>query len=265
MNRLIPGVLLAGGWLLLLFYGSAVLFWVVVAAATGVALFEYFRMACPWLGGSRLALSLLACALPVLAAVTGRGDIVLAAMIASLLVIVVLALHGYGVVEDVHRYLSCSGFATVYVGLCVAHVVLLRLHPQGPYWLTMLVAIVAGSDTGAYYAGRAFGRRKLFPQISPKKTVAGVVGGLVAGIVAAEGLNLLFPTPVNPLLLFVAAAVLVVIGIAGDLTESMIKRSVGVKDSGTILAGHGGILDRIDSLLLTGPVLYYLLHFGLLG
>ena len=94
--------------------------------------------------------------------------------------------------------------------------------------------------------------------------MAGGVGGLLAGIAAAEVLNLLFPVQVNPFVLLVAAALRVVIGIGGDLTESMIKRSVGVKDSGTILAGHGGILDRIDSLLLTAPVLYYLLHFGLL-
>ena len=94
--------------------------------------------------------------------------------------------------------------------------------------------------------------------------MAGGVGGLLAGIVAALVLNQFFPVPVNPLALLAAAARILVIGIGGDLTESMIKRSVGVKDSGTILAGHGGILDRIDSLLLTAPVLYYLLHFGLL-
>lgn len=265
MNRLVPGVLLAGGWLALLFYGSATLFWVVVVVAACVALFEYFRMACPGLTRPHQVLAILACLLPVLAAAAGRHDLVLAAMIASLLAVVVIALHGYGVMDDVHRFMSCGGFATLYVSLCVAHVVLIRHHPQGPFWLTMLMVIVAGSDTGAYYAGRAFGRRKLFPLISPKKTVAGGIGGLLAGIVAALVLNLFFPVPVNPLALLAAAALLVVVGIGGDLTESMIKRSVGVKDSGTILAGHGGILDRIDSLLLTAPVLYYLLHFGLLG
>ena len=265
MNRLIPGVLLAGGWLALVFYGSPILFWAVAAASACLALFEYFRMAYPALKGPWLVFTILACLLPVLVSVTGRGDVLLAAMIASLLTIVAIALHGYGTMDDVHRFMSYGGFATLYISLSIAHVVLIRLHPQGPCWLTMLVAIVAGSDTGAYYAGRAYGRRTLFPLISPKKTVAGVVGGLFAGILAAEVLNLLFPTSVNPLVLFVAAGVLVGIGIAGDLTESMIKRSVGVKDSGTILAGHGGVLDRVDSLLLTAPVLYYLLHFGLLG
>jgi len=130
--------------------------------------------------------------------------------------------------------------------------------------LILLIAIVAGSDTGAYYAGKTFGKRKLFPQISPKKTIAGGVGGLVFGIAAAEGINLLFPEKTDPLLLLPVAALLIVVGIVGDLTESMIKRSVGVKDSGTILLGHGGLLDRIDSLLLTGPVLYYLLRLGVL-
>ena len=209
MNRLVPGVLLAGGWLALLFFGSVTLFWVVVVIAACLALFEYFRMASPDLTVPRLVLAILACLLPVLVAVAGRGDLILAAMIASLLAVVAIALHGYGTIGDVHRFMSCGGFATLYVSLCVAHVVLIRHHPQGPFWLTMLMVIVAGSDTGAYYAGRALGRRKLFPQISPKKTVAGGVGGLLAGIAAAEVLNLLFPVQVNPFVLLVAAALLV--------------------------------------------------------
>lgn len=255
---------MAGGWLLLLFLGSAELFWGVVVCGACIALHEYFRMVCPDLIGFRLLTTILLCLFPVLAAFSGASEIVLAALVASLLAVVAVALHGYASIPNVFAYISCSGFASVYVALCLAHVVLIRFLPQGPFWLTMLIAIVAGSDTGAYYAGKTWGKRKLFPQISPKKTVAGGVGGLVAGIVAAEGINLLFPEMADPLTLLFAASLLIVVGIGGDLTESMIKRSFGVKDSGTILFGHGGLLDRIDSLLLTGPVLYYLLRFDLL-
>lgn len=264
MSRVIPGILMAGGWLLLLFLGSAELFGVVVIAGACLALYEFFRMAMTSLRGWRLFATIGLCLFPALAAFSGQSDMVLAGVIASLLVMSAVALHGYGAMNDVFKYASFSGFACVYISLCMAHIVLIRFLPQGAFWLTMLVGIVAGSDTGAYYAGRTFGQRKLFPQISPKKTVAGVVGGLVAGVVAAEGINLLFPEKADPLALFFVAIVLVIIGIGGDLTESMIKRSFGVKDSGTILFGHGGLLDRIDSLLLTGPVLYYMLHFGIL-
>ena len=264
MNRVIPGLLLAGGWLLLLLYGSVHLFWAVVSCAAIIALHEFFRMTCPWLDGWRRLVAILACVLPVIASVSGQSDLVLAGLVGSLLATTVIALHGHAVLEDLLRFLLSSGFASVYVAISIAHVVLLRFHPQGAFWLLMLAAIVAGSDTGAYYAGRAFGERKLFPQISPKKTVAGGVGGLLAGMAAALALGLFAPAPVSMPALLLSAALLVVVGIAGDLTESMLKRAVGVKDSGAILFGHGGILDRIDSLLLTGPVLFYLLHFGLL-
>ena len=252
------------GWLLILFLGPFELFWGVVVVGACVALDEFFRMTMPLLRGWQRILTLAATLLPVMAAFSGRCDTVLAGMVISLLVIAALALHGYGVFDDVLRYACFCGFATVYISVCMAHAILLRDLPHGPFWLTMLVGIVAGSDTGAYYAGRAFGKRKLFPLISPKKTVAGGVGGMVAGVIVAGGINLLFPQQTDPVLLFFVAIVLVGIGIMGDLTESLIKRSVGVKDSGTILFGHGGVLDRIDSLLLTAPVLFYLLHFGMM-
>lgn len=264
MNRVIPGILMAVGWLLLLFQGSPLLFWAVMSGGAGVALHEFFRMVMTSLRGWRLYATIILCLCPVLAAFTGQCDTVLAGMLASLLVLMTLALHGYGTIDDVLQYTSRSGLACMYISLCVAHIVLIRFFPQGAYWLTLLVGIVAGSDTGAYYAGRAFGKRKLFPLISPKKTMAGGVGGVLAGVAVAEVINLFFPVQTDPLILGLVSILLIVIGIAGDLTESMIKRAVGVKDSGTILFGHGGLLDRIDSLLLSGPVLYYLLHFGIL-
>ena len=264
MSRVIPGMLLAGGWLLLLLLGSSSLFWGVLVLGTGLGLREFFRMACPSLTGTRLIFTVFACLLSVLASLSGAGDIVLCGTMASLLALAAIALHGFSRIENVLCFLTSGVFASIYISLCVAHLVLIRFLDQGPFWLLMLIVIVAGSDTGAYYAGRAFGKRKLFPHISPKKTVAGGIGGLIAGIAAAEGINLLFSGNVHPLTLLVAASILIVIGIAGDLTESMIKRSVNVKDSGTVLFGHGGILDRVDSLLLTAPVLYAFLHFGFL-
>jgi len=263
MSRVIPGICMAAGWLLLVFWGSCALFWGVMLLGAVLALHEFFRMTLETLRGWRQAATIGCCLGPLLASFFGHGDAVLAGMMCSLLAVAGMALHGYGSMNDSLKYVGYAGFASLYISGCMAHMVLLRAHPQGAFWLTMLVAIVAGSDTGAYYAGRAFGKRKLFPLLSPKKTVAGGVGGMIAGILAAEGINLLFPQPANPVSLLLVAMVLVVIGIAGDLTESMIKRSVECKDSGAILFGHGGVLDRLDSLLLTAPVLYYLLRFGM--
>ncbi|MGD9948618.1 MAG: phosphatidate cytidylyltransferase [Desulfobulbus sp.] len=264
MNRVIPGVLMAVCWFMLLFLGTPLLFWSVGLIVAGIALHEFFRMSCASITGIRLCATVVACLFPILTVFNGHVELLPVGLFAALLAIVTLALHGYGKVEDVLRYLTCGGFAALYISGCLAHLVLLRFLPQGPYWLALFIAMVAGSDTGAYYAGKTFGRRKLFPLISPKKTIAGGVGGILTGVVAAEGMNFLFPQPANPLLLLFASTLLIVVGIAGDLTESLIKRSVGVKDSGTVLLGHGGLLDRVDSLLLTGPVLYYLLYFHLL-
>lgn len=263
MNRVIPGVLMAVCWFLLLFWGTPVLFWWVSLIGAGIALHEFFRMTCGFITGIRLYGTILACMLPLLAVFNGQIDLLPVGLFTSLVALVLFSLQGYGKIEDVLRYLTCGSFAALYISACLAHLVLIRFLPQGPYWLSLFIAMIAGSDTGAYYVGKTFGRRKLFPLISPKKTVAGGIGGILTGVIAAEGINLFFPQPANPLLLLVASCLMIVIGIAGDLTESLIKRSVGVKDSGTVLLGHGGLLDRIDSLLLTGPVLYYLLssHF----
>ena len=153
MSRVIPGILMAGGWFSLLFWGSAVLFWAVVVFGAIIALHEYFRMTSVSLTGPPLFVTILFCLFPVLAAFFGRSDFLLAGVIASLLATVAVALYRYTSIEDVFRYICFSGFGSIYISLCMAHVVLIRLLPQGPFWLTMLIAVVAGSDIGAYYAG----------------------------------------------------------------------------------------------------------------
>jgi phosphatidate cytidylyltransferase len=124
------------------------------------------------------------------------------------------------------------------------------------------MAITFGADTGAYFAGRLFGRHKLYEKVSPKKTIEGAVGGLAAGIgfaflgrAIAPGLGDL--TPLDAILLGGVGAAL---GIVGDLFESLLKRSSGVKDSGDLIPGHGGVLDRIDALLFVGPFVYFYLE-----
>jgi phosphatidate cytidylyltransferase len=127
--------------------------------------------------------------------------------------------------------------------------------PAGVCWLVVVVASVWAMDTAAYAVGRMIGRRKLAPAISPGKTVEGALGGLVAAGAVAAWLGYICGLPV-PLGLLLGLAIGVV-GQAGDLFESLLKRCAGVKDSGAILPGHGGILDRLDSLLFAAPVAYF--------
>ncbi len=122
-------------------------------------------------------------------------------------------------------------------------------------WLLAALALVWAADSGAYFAGRSFGRRKLAPSISPNKTIEGALGGLAAGVVVAVGFGLLAGISAGQLpALMLVAAFAVAASIVGDLIESLLKRQAGVKDSGHLIPGHGGVLDRIDGVLAALPV-----------
>ena len=126
--------------------------------------------------------------------------------------------------------------------------------------LISLFVLVWAGDSGAYIFGVRYGRHRLFERISPKKSWEGLLGGVITAIVTAWGLNFLFPQ-YNIVLLIVMAVFVVISGTLGDLVESMIKRSIGVKDSGRFMPGHGGLLDRFDSILLASPVIYFVFQF----
>ncbi len=128
--------------------------------------------------------------------------------------------------------------------------------PHAGGWLLLFVmALVWCADSGAYFSGRAFGRRKLLPAVSPKKTLEGLLGGLVTAALLAFGVTLAQQLDAHASLVLILSSVLAVLAsVLGDLTESLFKRDAGIKDSGTLLPGHGGVLDRIDSLTAALPV-----------
>ena len=153
----------------------------------------------------------------------------------------------------------------VWVGL-LSFAVLIAQGPHPVAYILFVVLIVAANDTGAYFVGRALGRRKLSPVISPKKTWEGLIGGFIAGLVIASILAT-FPAweTIGIAKALVAGAVVGLIAPLGDAVESMVKRSLGVKDMGSVLPGHGGMLDRIDGFLFVVPAIYFLFRgFGLL-
>jgi phosphatidate cytidylyltransferase len=123
--------------------------------------------------------------------------------------------------------------------------------PRGFAWLAFVIAATWLSDTGAYLVGRQFGRTPLFPEISPKKTIEGLAGGMIAAVVIGLLANEILGLGLPMLVAGLVASLLATIGVLGDLAESMMKRQAGVKDSGTLIPGHGGMLDRIDALLFT--------------
>jgi phosphatidate cytidylyltransferase len=131
---------------------------------------------------------------------------------------------------------------------------------RGLAWLLFVIVVTWLSDTGAYLVGRSVGKTPLVPLISPKKTVEGLVGGLIAAVLFGLLANWLFGLGLPVLAAGGAALVLALLGVVGDLAESLLKRQAGVKDSGTLIPGHGGMLDRIDALLFTWTAGLYLAH-----
>jgi phosphatidate cytidylyltransferase len=262
MPRIITGLLLAIAWFLLLLYGGPVLFFLVAVAVAVLALNEYLRIACKEVEKKHEPVILLIGLLPLVGVFLGGLGIGVACVFLSLLLLVIITFAAYPTLSNSLDFLTRLWFGVFYIGFCGAHMILLRNMDQGIFWLIFLTAVTISSDTGAYYVGRLLGTTKLFPALSPGKTRAGAVGGIIGGILGATVIAVFFLQEFNLFVAALSGGILSCIGIIGDLVESLIKRASGVKDSGHILPGHGGVLDRIDSLLLTAPALYYLLYLG---
>ncbi len=259
MKRIIPGLVLAAGWLLLLLGGSFFYFWLVIIAVAVVGGYEYVRMTFGDAQGlvDSLVLTLFLI-LPVLFAGNVQSGGLGGGLFLSFFFISLYVVFRYKALNDPYTYFIKLAFGSLYVGFLLAHLLLLWFLPEGNYWLILLAAITAGSDTGAYYFGSYLGKHKLCPAISPKKTVEGALGGVVCGGGIALIASYFLFGSFNVSVVLPVAALLVFAGIIGDLSESVLKRGTNTKDSGKLLLGHGGILDRVDSMLIAAPFLYYL-------
>ncbi len=252
-TRILTGVALGLVLVLVVLYGAGWPFFLLAGAAAVLASREYHRMFFPDArdrrsGVALTALAYAACALlPVSAAVP-----------ALLLCVLLAAFHvlpGAAAPPDKARAAAALVLGVVYIGAFLGMYPRIRALPAGEHWVLFgLVAVTLG-DTLAYFVGRSVGRRPLSP-LSPKKTVEGTAGGL-AGSVAFGGAYAALFLPAVPLWFALAAAAgLGAVGQAGDLFESLLKRAAGVKDSGSLIPGHGGMFDRADSVLAVGPALY---------
>ena len=172
--------------------------------------------------------------------------------------------------EQLLTSVGATVLGVLYVVVLGGHIIAVRSGFQptlAAKLLSFFFLVLMGSDTAAYYTGRALGRHKLAPNVSPGKTWEGAVGGMTASLLAAVAAHYLFFRELGLIAALPLAALMNVLGVIGDLTESALKRGAGAKDAAQVLPGHGGLLDRLDSLLFNAPVIYYfaVYYFGVAG
>lgn len=153
------------------------------------------------------------------------------------------------------------GLGQLYLTFCLSFIMLIKQLDHGANWIMLILVTTIASDTGAYYVGSRFKGPKLYPKVSPNKTVSGLLGGCLAAILAAELSRGYLPPILNFTELACLGLFLSLWGAFGDLFESAFKRAMGLKDTSTILKGHGGVWDRIDSLLFNLPPVYFLVNW----
>jgi phosphatidate cytidylyltransferase len=243
--------------IVLIGFGPRWLFYLLLFVVSCICLHEFFVLTAPRLPNIPRAFAFALCFLFTALFSQGFGPFAFAAPCFTVMILLSFYLFS----EPKRRKEVFEGTAAVvlgflYAGLPLSLLVLVDQTPRGNLWIFFLLAIIFSGDTAALYCGRLFGKHKLYVTVSPGKTWEGAAGGFVASVLAGVVFSSIFGLHESLLTIATASGGIAVAGQVGDLAESMIKRNAGVKDSGTILPGHGGFLDRLDALLFAIPVFY---------
>lgn len=261
-TRIVTGLVFTAVFISLCLFGPPWLIWLVLELGAVIGLSEILRMAAP-----RAPTSDRVGAFAVVLVLTSLAYLWPQALLGAILLAPVALLGSFlfqpRPIETVGARMAGAATAVFYVGLLFAALITLSTRSLGDASgraFLLLGAIVLLGDTGAYFTGKYLGRRKLYPAVSPKKTMEGSVGGVLGSILGAFVFKFLIAPDLAVADIFAVAIPCSILGQVGDLTESLFKRSYGVKDSGSILPGHGGVLDRLDGVLFAAPylLLYHL-------
>jgi phosphatidate cytidylyltransferase len=227
---------------------------VIVPLAALICLYEYGAMAFPGDRPSQVAVGLGWAALYASALYTPAEGLLVALAAVTLGAMMFVTFRPLELERAADR-LGRLLLGVLWIGL-LATIVAIRRHEHGLAWLFLVLASSWLGDTGGYFAGKYLGRRPLYPLVSPNKTWEGVFGGITLATVGAFCVRAAGLPELSVIDCLVLGPVLCVLGVVGDLSESLLKRAFQVKDSGTIMPGHGGLLDRIDSVMFVAPALY---------
>jgi phosphatidate cytidylyltransferase len=266
-KRWITALILIPPLVLLILKGNSVIFTITIGLAGTLCLWEYYRIAfhghAPPVPIGFDALGYFCGALVLAAAHSGDAMALMLALALNLTGAAVMSVFRFRNSFDAPLIAVKQVFGVLYVSVFISFLIMLRNTSNGPLWVLFLFWVIAWGDTGALYTGTLWGRHKLCPAVSPKKTVEGAAGGLVANLVFAWLFKMVFFHSMAGLTCTVFALIVGVLGQLGDLFESEFKRAAGVKDSSNLLPGHGGFLDRLDALLLAAPAAFFLKEFVL--
>ncbi len=252
---LLLGVILKGG---------RALFVLVVLLVGGLGLWEFLGMFLPESDrGRRLKTIVLGSVLIISFCTAQRGSFLcnpsgpMFILVWCIFILMLFYLVSYGHIPELSRDLAVNAMGLLYLPLMLGHLVWLRYLANGEWWVLWLLAVIFAGDTAAFYTGQTLGKNKLYPAVSPGKTWEGTLGGLAGAVLAGVGMGKWLLPEAGMGSLAALALVLGVTGVLGDLFESMLKRQAQVKDASGLLPGHGGMLDRLDSILFAAPAVVY--------